>query len=69
MRKKCPHCGSDRFVVTGHVVQEWLVDECGLCLKVLDDCICVTHESDDNDVWQCFKCGYDGPGRNFNVEE
>ena len=67
--RRCPKCGGDKFVVTGHVVQEWLVDECGLCEEVLDDCICVTHDPDDQDIWQCFKCGFDGPGRLFYVED
>lgn len=69
MLKRCPNCKGDRFVTTGHVVQEWLVDERGLCLEVLDDCICVTHEADDHDIWQCYECGFEGAGRQFNIEE
>lgn len=69
MRKRCPRCGGEEFIVSAHVVQEWLVDECGLCLKVIDDCVAITHEADDTDIWQCKKCGIDAPGKHFNVEE
>lgn len=65
----CPKCGGNKFIVTAHVVQEWLVDECGLCIDVRDDCICVTHEPDNRDVWECFKCGYEAAGEEFYVDE
>ena len=65
----CPHCGGKRFIATGHVVQEWILDECGLCIEVKDDCICVTHEPDDQDLWQCYECGYEAAGKEFYVDE
>lgn len=67
--KRCPMCGHDQFITAGHVVQKWLVDDCGLCIEVLDDCICVTHEANDDDIWECAKCGYACAGKCFNVEE
>lgn len=67
--KRCPKCGKKRFIVTAHVVQEWLCDENGMFMRVLDDCICVTHDPTDDDVWECYSCGHEGAGREFNVEE
>lgn len=65
----CPKCKGDRFIVTGHVVQEWLVDDAGLCIDVRDDCVCVTHDPDDQDIWRCFKCDYEAAGKEFHVNE
>ena len=65
----CPKCGGKQFVTTGHVVQKWLVDECGLCTNVLDDCICVTYYPDNQNVWTCFSCGYEAAGQEFWVDE
>ena len=67
--KRCPRCGSNRFIVTAHVVQEWIVDENGMFDSVNQDCICVMHEPADYDLWECFSCGYEAEGENFNVEE
>ena len=69
MRKRCPVCGSRRFITIGHVAQEWLVDEGGLCLEVLDDCVNIIHEAGDTDIWRCVQCGYHDAGKYFNVEE
>ena len=66
---KCPVCGSERFIVTAHVVQEWIVDKCGFCEDVTDDCICVTHEPSDDDIWSCYECKTDGPGSMFKVND
>jgi len=69
MIKRCPRCGGNEFVVYGHVVQKWLVNKFGLCQKVLDDCIEVTHDPTDNDIWTCKKCCISAKGEYFNVEE
>ena len=67
--KKCPSCGGKRFCVTAHVTQDWLVDENGFFDRVICDCIDVTHKPDDDDIWECYECGHDGPGSEFNVKE
>ena len=67
--RRCPICQGTQFITTGHVVQEWLVNECGLCIDVRDDCICVTHEPDNKDIWECFACGYSAAGKEFEVPE
>ena len=69
MIKRCPVCGGDLFVTTAHVLQEWLVNESGYCLDVVDDCLDISYEPDDDNIWTCYKCGYDAGGREFNVEE
>lgn len=65
----CPICGNDQFIVHAHVVQKWLVDKAGLCENVVSDCVCVTHEPDDEDIWQCSACGYENAGKKFYVED
>ena len=67
--KKCPRCGYKRFIVSAHVVQEWVVDENESFEEVWNDCICVTHNPNDEDIWQCYDCGFESVGREFNVEE
>ena len=69
MRKICPNCGGKKFLAEYHVVQQWLVDECGICLDVVDDFIDIQQEALDTDVWRCAECGYMAEGRKFNVEE
>ena len=68
-RKQCPNCGGKRFAVFAHVTQEWLVDEYGICDQVINDFIDIDHEADDEDIWECYECGYEGAGEKFNVKE
>ena len=65
--KRCPKCGGKKFIVSAHVIQEWIVDEKGNFLEVTDDCAEVTHEPDDYDLWMCDKCGYEDTGREFET--
>lgn len=67
--RRCPRCGYNRFHAYGHVVQKWCVDECGLCDYVVNDCVTVIHEPDNQDLWQCCACGYEAAGAEFEVEE
>ena len=67
--KRCPKCGNKEFIVTAHVVQEWLVDKYGEFIKATQDCVCVSHYPDDDDIWQCESCGYDGAGSEFEDNE
>ena len=65
--KKCPKCGNDTFFVTAHVTQGWLVDGNENWIKTTAECEQVEHLPDDEDVWQCEKCGYDAAGEKFNT--
>ena len=67
--KQCPRCGSKCFCVTAHVTQDWIVDENGMFLRSINDCVEVTHSPDDEDIWECESCGYSGTGKEFNVKE
>ena len=67
--KKCPNCGSEEFFVTAHVTQDWLVDKDGEFVQVENDCVEVTHQPKDDDLWICADCGYDAAGEKFEVKE
>lgn len=67
--KKCPNCGSHRFVVTAHVTQSWEVDGNGMFINSIEDCIDVVHKPDDDDIWECYECGHEAAGSEFNVKE
>lgn len=65
--KKCPNCGSEEFFVTAHVTQDWLVDKHGEFMQVENECVEVTHQPKDDDIWQCADCGYDATGEKFEA--
>ena len=65
--KKCPKCGCEKFVITAHVTQEWIVDANGSYIETIDDCVDVTHYADNDDIWQCFDCYHEAPGRDFEI--
>jgi predicted RNA-binding Zn-ribbon protein involved in translation (DUF1610 family) len=67
--KRCPNCGGKQFIVSAHVVQEWLVDDHGCFEQLIEDCIEIAHEPDDSDIWECNDCGHEAPGYEFNVKE
>lgn len=67
--KRCPNCGGKRFVVTAHVTQDWVVDENEDWLNTYNECCVVVHQPDDDDLWECYECGYDAAGSKFNVKE
>lgn len=67
--KRCPKCGCEEFYVNAHVVQGWLVDSDGEYIATSEECVAVSHEPSDDDLWKCKKCGYDAQGYVFNVEE
>ena len=67
--KKCPNCGSEEFFVTAHVTQDWLVDKHGEFVQVENDCVEVTHQPKNDDLWICADCGYDAAGEKFEVKE
>lgn len=66
-RLRCPKCGGKRFAATAHVTQEWELDEFGQFQCGRNDCEEVTHEPDQDDIWECLECGYSGAGREFIV--
>jgi len=65
MIKKCPKCGATEFVVSDHVgfagTNEDFVEDRNSRIDVL-------HKSDDDDIWQCGKCGYTAPEAEFNTD-
>lgn len=67
--KRCPKCGNETFIVTQHVAQSVIVDSNGNFIKEVSSCDEVTHNADDDDIWNCTKCGYSDAGSAFNVEE
>lgn len=56
-RRICPVCAGRRFVTSAHIVQSWVVDECGNFQEVAEDCVEVTHEPDPDNTWTCQNCG------------
>ena len=52
-----PKCGGKKFETTVHVMQSWEVDENGEFIQVLYDCLEITHEADDENIWTCTNCG------------
>lgn len=66
--KKCPRCGSMSFYVSAHVVQDWKVNEHGDFIEVVDECVEVIHQPNDDDIWYCANCYYEAPGEQFNVK-
>lgn len=65
--KRCPKCDHDTFYVTAHVTQGWLVDSEEEYLQTTIECEEVTYWPNDDDIWQCSKCGYDASGSKFNL--
>lgn len=68
--KICPKCGGKRFIVPAHVVQDWVVDENGNYIDVSEDsCPTILHYPDNNDTWECEKCGYTSSGDGLEMKE
>ena len=66
--KRCPKCGCEKFYVTAHVIQDWIVDCNGDYVETVEDCVEVTHFPKDDDIWTCKECGYQAAGDKFNVK-
>lgn len=66
--KICPMCKGKRFITYALVVQEWVVDECGLCIDVLDDCVDIRESPGEKDYWECYECGFRAQGKEFEVD-
>lgn len=64
--KTCPKCGNQNFIVTQHVTQTVVVNGDGNFIKEVTSCDEVTHSPDDDDLWQCNRCGYEAAGFKFN---
>lgn len=63
--KICPKCGGQVFIVTQHVTQTVKVDGEGYFISEVSSCDEVTHAPDNDDIWQCEKCGFDAAGSEF----
>jgi hypothetical protein len=58
IKLSCPKNKSHKcFLVTAHVVQEWVVNQNAEFEEVLDDCLEVTHRPDKDDRFICRTCG------------
>ena len=68
-QKECPKCGASLFNATAHIVQSWLIDGNGNFVRTTTECDGVTHAPDDDDIWECAKCGYEAAGKNFNIKK
>lgn len=66
---KCPKCGNDLFSVTAHIAQEWEIDGDKNFVRVIEDCTDVAHEPDEEDLWTCTKCGFNGSGSDFRQKD
>ena len=64
----CPRCGGGRFIVSARVTQDWVVNEYGNFEEELNMRTQVEESPDDDDIWQCEKCGYDALGSEFLCE-
>lgn len=54
----CPHnCENATFTTTAHVMQDWEVDAEGEFIKVVTDCLEVSHRPDNDNTWTCNVCG------------
>lgn len=65
-KKCCPKCGALRFVATAHVTQDWELNANGDFTSTINDCVEITHQPDDDDIWACAECGYEAAGSEFN---
>lgn len=58
MKATCPNNPEHKkFVTTGHIMQDWLVDEYGNWLDTVASCLQITHEANPDNVWTCLTCG------------
>ena len=66
----CPICGSLSFGVTAHVTQDWKIDCMGTFLEAIDECVEVTHQPDNNDIWDCYgDCFLSTDGQTFVLND
>lgn len=68
--RKCPKCGGTKFYAPVQIERQIVVGENDECLDILDGGV-IIHKPDNNDTWGCTRCGYKGPGSDFEkkVEE
>lgn len=58
MTAKCPkNMDHKQFQATAHVMEEWLVDENGEFIEVLETGLEVIHWPTPEDLWFCNDCG------------
>lgn len=67
VKYRCPECGAEAFIVTAHVTQDWKIDGNGNFLEEIESYVEVTHEPNEDDLWQCANCEYNGPGSAFRT--
>lgn len=59
-RHVCLKCGGTEFYTVAHIVQEWRVDADGDFIAVGSECLEVTADPDDGNIWECGTCGMEG---------
>lgn len=59
-RHVCLECGGTEFYTVAHIVQEWRVDADGNFISVGSECLEVTADPDDANIWECGTCGMEG---------
>lgn len=52
----CPFCGHNRFSVSVHVVQTWIVDGDGYFEECSEECSEALTKPHDEDIWTCCRC-------------
>lgn len=52
----CPKCGGRTFSTPAHVMQDWKVNEDGEFIETLDECLQVSFEPSDGNIWSCTDC-------------
>lgn len=67
--KECPICGSKHFLITVHVSETWIVDKNGIYEATHSKCNGIDSLPTNNDIWQCFECGYEAEGNKFEIRE
>jgi len=57
MKAVCPNSPDHKqFVTTAHIVEEWLVDETGSFIEVVNTGLEVSHGPDSGNIWTCVDC-------------
>lgn len=65
----CPRCGSNRFIASAVIIQDWLLDEHGDFIKVTDECTDVYTYPNKDDEWTCAGCGHADSPDSFETDE
>ena len=62
---QCPQCGGTCFSATAHVTQIWMLCGSGKFMESISNCVDVTHQPNDDDLWECLNCEFKAAGVKF----